>query len=78
VRPERFTIHNGGAAIRIASVMPYYAERFALCEVRSTAGEAFQVSVPLEILPQAGDTLHVVPNVDALLYFDPATGRRIG
>jgi ABC-type sugar transport system ATPase subunit len=78
IRPERFTLRDDGVPVRVLSVMPYYAERFALCEVRSDAGEAFQISVPLEQQPRPFDVLRIQPDADARLFFDPDTGRRIG
>jgi ABC-type sugar transport system ATPase subunit len=78
VRPERIIPHDDGEAVQIDAVTPFFAERFALAEVHSEAGERFQIALSLELHPQRGERLRVQPDPDALLFFDPESGRRIG
>jgi ABC-type sugar transport system ATPase subunit len=78
IRPERIIPHDDGESIQIDAVTPFFAERFALAEVHSEAGERFQIALPLELHPKRGERLRVKPDPDALLFFDSETGRRIG
>jgi sn-glycerol 3-phosphate transport system ATP-binding protein len=78
VRPERIRPHDDGIPVRILAVTPYFAERFALLEVRSDAGETFQMTVPLEQHPQQDEVLRALPDNESLWFFDPESGRRIG
>lgn len=78
IRPERFIIRDDGIEVCVREVTPYFAERFTLCEVISPAGEAFHVSLPWEQQPHVNDKFRVLPDENAILCFDPATGKRIG
>jgi len=81
VRSEGFVVTRaptpGTAAGRVDSVIDHYAERMQIAEVVSEY-DRWTIQVPLELHLMAGEVIACALQPESLLYFDPATGRRIG
>lgn len=77
IRPEAMRLSDDGVPARVESVTPYYAERHLLVEVKH-GRETWRLHVPPESRIKAGDTIRTTLEPDALLFFDTATGVRIG
>lgn len=78
LRPEKFTLFSeDGVEARITEVIDFYAERMQVAEV-VTEFDRWQVVLPLETRAKPNDVIRCKPIEDALLFFDQATGQRIG
>ena len=77
VRAESMLLDENGVPARVEEIIAHYPERQQ--EVTVTAGrERWTLLLPLEPVFRVGDTLRCLPDENALLCFDKATGRRIG
>ncbi|MEO8393820.1 MAG: ABC transporter ATP-binding protein [Chloroflexota bacterium] len=77
VRSESFTLTDDGIEAVVREAMPYYAERHQIVEVQA-GNEHWQLTLPLTPAYHPGDMIRCLPKPDALLFFDAATGLRIG
>lgn len=78
LRPEKFILFaEDGVEVRVAEVIDFYAERIQVAEV-VTEYDRWQLVLPLETGAKALDVIRCKPQQDALLFFDPTTGQRIG
>jgi multiple sugar transport system ATP-binding protein len=76
-RSEAFTLTDDGVAATVSESIPYFAERHQVVELEA-GRERWKLTLPIEPVFHPGDVLRCLPNRDALLFFDAATGRRIG
>lgn len=77
VRAESFRLADEGVEATVVEAIPYFAERYQVVEVR--AGRIhWKMTLPPTPEYHAGDTLRVLPDANALLFFDGKTGQRIG
>ena len=77
VRAHAIHLTDDGVPARIDMVTPMFSERYQLLEV-SAHRESWTVAVPLDQRFRVGDTIHCAFDNDAILLFDPETGKRIG
>ena len=77
VRPEAFLYDDQGAPVKVVSSTPLFSERQQIVEVVAEYN-SWTLTLPLEPAIRPGDTLTCRPDPDALLFFDPATTKRIG
>ncbi|MFO7320627.1 MAG: ABC transporter ATP-binding protein [Chloroflexota bacterium] len=77
VRPEHVLLRDGGVQAIVEEVIPYYAERFQLVQVRA-GRERWQLLAPMERSIRPGDTCCCALDESGLLFFDRKTGLRIG
>jgi ABC-type sugar transport system ATPase subunit len=77
VRPEGIQLADEGFAARIETIVPHFAERQLQLEA-TTGCEALRLLVPLGTSVAPGDRVSCAFNLDALLFFDPVSGKRIG
>jgi ABC-type sugar transport system ATPase subunit len=68
---------GAGVAAVVEEVEPHLAERHQLLLVRA-GREHWRMSIPLEPLVHIGETIHCACVVEEVLFFDAATGVRIG
>ncbi|MEP7294404.1 MAG: ABC transporter ATP-binding protein, partial [Chloroflexota bacterium] len=77
VRPESFRLGDVGVEARVIEAMPYFAERYQVVEVQ--AGRArWKMTLPPAPETHPGDLIRCQPDENALLFFDTASGQRIG
>ncbi len=77
VRPESFLYDDQGVSAQVTSSIPLFAERQQIVEVVSEY-DSWTITLPLEPTIRPGDTLTCRPDLDALLFFDYTTTKRIG
>ncbi len=77
VRPELIHLTDDGVEAQVIQATPYFAERHQIVEVRA-GDEQWTLTLPLEPEIHPGDSLRSQPDGDALLFFDAASGNRIG
>jgi ABC-type sugar transport system ATPase subunit len=77
LRPEHFTLAEGGVPCTVTLVTPFFAERYLLVEVQAN-GEHWTLRLSQDYNVHIGDTLRCAPNVEQILYFDGTNGVRIG
>ena len=77
VRSESFTVSDDGAEATVTEATPFYSERHQVVEVEA-GRERWQLTLPEQPAYHPGDTLRCLPDKNALLFFDAATGQRIG
>lgn len=79
IRPESFSLNppDGGIPVRVNSAVDHFPERIQVVEV-ITEYDRWTLSLPLETRAKTGDVLTCAPNPDAVIFFDPKTGQRIG
>lgn len=79
VRPEGFALGPAEKAfqVRALSVIDHYSERLQVVEVVSE-NDRWTITVPLETRIKAADVFPVAVQTDAVIFFDPKSGLRIG
>ncbi len=77
VRSESFVLTEDGVEATVLEVTPFYSERHQIVEVQA-GKEHWQLTLPENPAYHPGDRLRCLPDADALLFFDAATGQRIG
>lgn len=77
VRAEAFTLSDDGVAATVVEALPYFAERHQVVEVQLDR-KSWKMILPMTPEYRAGDVVRCLPNPDAVLFFDAATGQRIG
>ena len=77
VRSELFVLADAGVEVTVREAMPFYSERHQVVEVQA-GNEHWQLTLPENPVCHPGDTLRCLPDANALLFFDAATGQRIG
>ncbi|NDJ53365.1 MAG: ABC transporter ATP-binding protein [Chloroflexi bacterium] len=77
VRPDSFIVDEDGIEVAVEEITPFFAERFAYAIV-SARGESWGLHVPLDKQLRVGDSLRCRPDPERVMFFDPATERRIG
>jgi len=83
LRPEHFTVtaeattHPAVVAARITEIEAHFAERIQIAQV-VTDYDQWTLVLPLEMRSAVGEVVYCAPNPDAMLYFDPKSGQRIG
>ncbi len=80
VRPEAFR-YDEGVPVIVRTSTPMFAERQQIVEVtpeNTVSRDQWTVTQPLEPTLQPGDRLTCCPDPNELLFFDAATGKRIG
>lgn len=79
IRPEHMRlVPDGGESLGVVdSVVPFYAEHHLLVTLR-LAGEQWSVIAPLHHPVEVGSTVQCALNPDEALFFDTASGTRIG
>ncbi len=77
VRSESFRLSEEGIPATVLEAMPYFAERYQVVEVQ--AGRAtWKMTLPPVPAYRPGDIIRVLPDENALLFFDAKTEQRIG
>ncbi|MFN8565771.1 MAG: ABC transporter ATP-binding protein [Anaerolineae bacterium] len=77
VRSEAFRLTDDGVPGVVSEAIPYFAERHQIVELEA-GRERWKLTLPLEPTYHPGDTLRCQPDPDALLFFDAASGSRVG
>jgi multiple sugar transport system ATP-binding protein len=77
VRSESFLLSEEGTPATVIEATPYYAERYQVVEVQ-LGRTNWKMTLPPAPAYNPGDTIRALPDKDALLYFDAASGQRIG
>ena len=77
VRPEGIQLADDGFAACVETIVPHFAERQLQLEA-TTGSEGLRLLVPLGTTVAPGDRVSCAFNLDALLFFDPVSGKRIG
>lgn len=77
VRPENVYLQPGGVYGVVDRVLPLFAERCQLITVH-LAGEQWSLVAPLDQPVEVGSTIQCALQPETLLFFDAATGQRIG
>ena len=77
MRSESFVLAEDGVEATVLEAMPFYSERHQIVEVQA-GNEHWQLTLPENPAYHPGDTLRCLPDASALLFFDTATGQRIG
>ena len=77
VRPEHFQLADDGIPCTVERITPYFAERHLLVDVQAN-GEHWSINLPQNSSVRVGGTVRCVPTPDQILYFDSASGVRIG
>ncbi len=77
IRPEYITLNDEGVYAVVDRVIPFFAERYQVVSVHLD-GEHWELTAPVDMRIEIGDTIRCGLNPDGLLFFDTATGLRIG
>ncbi len=77
VRSEAFLLSDQGIEVNVTESTEYFAERHQVVEVQA-GKEVWKLTLPPQPRYSPGDLLRCLPNREALLFFDAATGARIG
>jgi ABC-type sugar transport system ATPase subunit len=77
IRPEYVSLGEDGVYGVVEEATPFYAERHHLITVH-LAGERWSLVTPLDQPVEWGATIRCQLDPERLLYFDTATGQRIG
>ncbi len=77
IRAHNMCLESGGVPGVIERVTPFYSERTQLLDMW-LGSERWQIDVPLEESVDLGTTRYCAIDPDGILYFDTATGQRIG
>ncbi len=77
IRPEYVRVTEDGVYGVVEETVPFYAERHHLVTVH-LAGERWSLVTPLDQPVEWGATIRCALDPERLLYFDTATGQRIG
>jgi multiple sugar transport system ATP-binding protein len=77
VRPEHVKLSDDGTAAVVERVTPYFAERYNLIDVYSERTD-WQLTVPLDMKLQVGETIHCMLDPATIHFFDFKTGQRVG
>jgi ABC-type sugar transport system ATPase subunit len=77
VRPEHIHLDSEGVYGVVDRAIPFFGERYRLVDVH-LAGESWSFTVPLNETIEIGSTIRCSLDADSVLFFDAATGQRIG
>jgi ABC-type sugar transport system ATPase subunit len=77
IRPEFITLAPDGTPGVVENVTPFFAEHYQLVEVWLSK-EHWLLTVPLDQHVEIGSTIYTTFRPEGILYFDTATGARIG
>ncbi len=77
IRPEYIHLAGDGVPGVVDEVTKFFSERHQLVDVH-LGGEEWTLQIPLDVTVHHGDTIYSAIDPAGLLYFDPATGARIG
>jgi ABC-type sugar transport system ATPase subunit len=77
IYPENIHLDNSGVPGVIDEVTRFFSERYQLVDVHLSE-ERWTLQLPLDRDFRIGDTIYSVLDLEGLLYFDSATGTRIG
>jgi ABC-type sugar transport system ATPase subunit len=77
VRPEHMHLTPDGVPGVVDEVTKFFSERHQLVDVH-LGEEQWSLQIPLDHAVHIGDTIYSIIDPTGLLYFDPATGKRIG
>jgi len=77
IRAEYVQQVSEGVPAVVETVTPFFAERHQLLDVRGW-GERWSLLAPLDARISAGETVYCALDPAGILYFDAATGARIG
>jgi multiple sugar transport system ATP-binding protein len=77
VRPIDMTLDAEGVEGRVTQVTPFFERRQQVCHVEA-GPDTWTILMSTERQVTPGDRLHCGIRQEAIMYFDPDTGRRIG
>ncbi len=77
IRPQHMYLKDDGGAGLVEQVTPFLAENYQLVQVR-LGKERWSITVPFNRRVEVGSTIYMGLDDTQALYFDTATGQRIG